>query len=108
MTFLPYFLAAKLSKENPAETRINEQKSLKAELQHAQDTVEDGKQMVLVKTPQRTSSVEDCKIQTLKEEGNLPDGPLETPEKMKKDEKMENLPCKEDSAFSSEKGKCHL
>lgn len=97
-----------MSKENPAETRTNEQKILKAELQPAQDTVEDGKQMVVVKTPQSTSSVEDCKIQTLKE-GNLLDGPLETPEKIKKeDEKMENLLCKEDSAFSSEKGKCHL
>lgn len=102
------FLAAKMSKENPAETCTNEHKILKAELQPAQDAVEDGKQMVIVKTPQSTSSVEDCKIQTLKE-GNLLDGPLETPEKMKKeDEKMENVPCKEDSDSSSEKGKCHL
>lgn len=101
------FLAAKMSKENPAETCTNEHKILKAELLPGQDAVEDGKQMVIVKTPQSTSSVEDCKIQTLKE-GDL-DGPLETPEKMKKeDEKMENVPCKEDSASSSEKGNCHL
>lgn len=103
------FLAAKMSKENPAETCTNEHKIMKTEPQPAQDAVEYGKQMVIVKRPQSTSSVEDCKIQTLKEEGNFLDGPLETPEKMKKeDEKRENVTCKEDSAFSSEKGKCHL
>uniref|UniRef100_A0A674N1F9 Bromodomain PHD finger transcription factor n=1 Tax=Takifugu rubripes TaxID=31033 RepID=A0A674N1F9_TAKRU len=39
--------AAKMSKENPAETCTNEHKILKAELQPAQDAVEDGKPMVI-------------------------------------------------------------
>lgn len=99
-------LAAKTSKENPTATCTNEQKILKTE--PAQTTAEDGKQMVIDKIPQRESSVEDCKPQTLKEDGQLLEGHTETPEEMKKeDEKMENEQCTEAAASSAEKGKYH-
>lgn len=97
-----------MSKANPTAACTNEQKILKTEPQLAQNTVEDGKQMVTDNTPQRESSVEDCKPQTLKEEGKLLEGHMETPEEMEKeDEKMENEPYTEATASSAEKGKCH-
>lgn len=104
--FPAVFLAAKMSKVIPAETCTNEQRMLKAEPQTAQNIAEDVKQMI-IKASQSTSSVEDCKIQTLKDGGKRLEWPLETSEKMNEDETMANEPCKEDSAPSSEKGKCH-
>lgn len=98
--------AAKMSKGIPTATCTNEHKILKAERQTAQNTEEDGKHLVIVKTPQGESLVDDCTTQTLKEEGKSLEGHLEAPEKVKEeDQKMENDPETSDS--SSEKGKCH-
>lgn len=100
------FLAAKMSKANPTATCPNEQEILKTEPQPAQNTAEDGKQLDTDATPQRESSVEDCKPQALKEEGELHEGHVETPEEKKEeDEKMETKPCTEATASSAEKGK---
>lgn len=95
-----------MCKANPTATCSNEQKALKTEPQPAQNTVEEGKQMAIDKTPQirSYSSVEDCKPETLKDEGKLLEGHIETPEEMKK-EKMENEPCTEATVSSSAKGK---
>lgn len=101
------FSAAKMSKANPAATCTNEQEILKTEPQPAQYTTGDGKQMIIDKTPQGESSVEDCKPQTLKEEGKLLEGHMETPEEKIEDEKMENEPCTEATASNAEKGKYH-
>lgn len=95
-----------MNKANTTATCTNEQKILKP--QPAQYTAEDGKQMVIGKTSQRESPMEDCKRQTLKEEGKLLEGQMEAPEEMKKeDEKMENELCTEATASNAEKGKYH-
>lgn len=108
LCIFPDVLAAKMNKANTTATYTNEQKVLKPELQPAQNTAEDGQQMVIDKTSQRESSTEDCKHQNLKEEGNPLEGHMETPEEMKKeDEKMENEPCPEATASNAEKGKYH-
>lgn len=100
------FFAAKKSKENPTATCTTEQKILKTE--PAQNTAENGKQMVIDKIPQRESSMEDCKPQTLEEEGKPLEGHKETPEEVKKEyEKMENERCTEATAFIAENGKYH-
>lgn len=102
------FLAAKTSKANPTAACTNEKEILKPEPQPAQNAAEDGKEMVTDKTPQRESSVEDGKPQTLKEEGKLLEGHMETLEGMtKEDEKIENELCTEATASSTERGKYH-
>lgn len=104
----PDVLEAKMNKANTTATYTSDQKILKPELQPAQNTAEDDKQMVIDKTSQRESSIEDCKHQNLKEEGKLLEGHMETPEEMKKeDEKMETEPCPEATASNAEKGKYH-
>lgn len=94
-----------MSNGNPAAT--NEPKTLKAEQQTEENPEEEGKHLVKVQTPQGDSPVEDCTTHTFKQEGEPPEGHLETPEKVKKeDQKMENDPETSDS--SSVKGRCHL
>lgn len=106
LCIFPDVLEAKMNKANTTATCTNEQKILKPEPQPAQNTAEDGKQMVIGKTSQREPSIEDCKHQNLKEEGKLLEGLMEAPEEMKKEnEKMENEPCPEATASNAEKGK---
>ena len=107
--FLPtFFIAAKLSKENAAACTNKEKKLMETEKQSTQNTADDdSKQASVAVSAQSTSSEEDHKPQTPKEEEKPTEEERGTNEEEKgEDKKMEVDPCSETAASSDEKGKC--
>ena len=107
--FLPtVFIAAKMSKENVAACTNKEKKLMETEKQSTQNTVDDAnKQASVAVSAQSTSSEEDHKPQTPKEEEKPTEEERGTNEEEKgEDKKMEVDPCSETAASGDEKGKC--